>query len=89
MVRDVEVADAEREVHRVEIFERGRKVWKVKREEDQRENEDARLKGSRSIRLPEREAFSRAITQRDGFNRAIGLVHAGRRNSPSLRLPMR
>ena len=103
MVRDVELADAEREVHRVEIFERGREVWEVEREDDQRENEDARLKGSRSIHLPWRAAFApKALRRaspklarilierrREAFSRAIDLVHAGRRNSPSFRLPMR
>ena len=32
MVRDVEVPDAEREVDGVEILERSRQVWDVKRE---------------------------------------------------------
>ena len=36
MVRDVEVADAEREVDRVEIFERRGQERKVKREKDER-----------------------------------------------------
>ena len=48
MLRDVEVADPEREVDRVEIFERLREVRQVKREKDERERSDARLKGSRS-----------------------------------------
>jgi len=40
MVCDVEVANAEREVDRIEIFERGRQVWQVKREKDDREHDD-------------------------------------------------
>src|SRR4029453_3333229 len=48
MAGDVVVADAEREVHRVEVFERGRNIWKGKGKEKKRENGDARLKGSRS-----------------------------------------
>jgi hypothetical protein len=48
MVRDVELPHAEREIDRVEIFERGRKIRKVKREEERCESPDARLKGSRS-----------------------------------------
>jgi len=48
MVRDVELPHAEREIDRVEIFERGRKIRKVKREEECCESRDARLKGSRS-----------------------------------------
>jgi hypothetical protein len=40
VLRDVEVADAEREVDRIEIFEGGRKVRKMKREKEDREASD-------------------------------------------------
>jgi len=49
MLRDIEVPQAEREVDRVEIFERGREIRKMEREKEEREQCDARLKGSRSF----------------------------------------
>ena len=57
---DVESMDAECEVDRVEILERRRKVRQVKREKDQREREQARVRfhagrsSSPSLRLPVR-----------------------------------
>ena len=41
MVRDVEVANAQREVDRVEIFERGGQIRQVQREKDERAATDA------------------------------------------------
>ena len=50
MLGDVEVADAEREVDRVEIFERGGQERQVKREEGERQGgSDARDVGLTAI----------------------------------------
>jgi hypothetical protein len=59
MARDIELADAKREVDGVEVFERRRKVIEVKREKDEGDDNAARLIGSRSSsgRSLEREAF--------------------------------
>jgi hypothetical protein len=40
VARDVELVDAEREVDRIEIFERGRQVENVEPEEDQPGDDD-------------------------------------------------
>ena len=60
MARDVEVADAEREVDRVEIFERRRQERQVEREEEQRERRrrQSRAKRSPRPRLGARSAFA-------------------------------
>ncbi len=41
VVRDVEVVEAEREIDRVDVFERMREEREVQREEEQRENGEA------------------------------------------------
>ena len=81
VMRDVELTNAEGEVDRVEIFERRRDVRQVQREKGDRDQDYDR--GARRTR---RETMFSAGT-------AISAVHvraqAGRRNSPSLRLPVR
>jgi len=42
VLRDIEAADAERKVDRVEIFERPGEIRKVKGEEDEGQNDDQR-----------------------------------------------
>ncbi len=48
MLRDVEIAHAQREIDRVEIFERWRQRGQVRRERDDREQAD---ENARQVRL--------------------------------------
>ena len=78
VVRDVELTDAEGEVDRVEIFERRREVGQVQREKgDGDKNDDRGARGE--------DIFS----PRTGIAAVHVRAQAGRRNSPSLRLPVR
>lgn len=88
MVCDVELADAEREVDRIEIFERNGEIRKVKREKNEGEECQARLKGSPSSSVRRRPSGRSVLVERGAFSRAIPR-HAGRMNSPSFRLPIR
>src|SRR3989442_14361544 len=81
MLGDVEVPDAEREVDRIEIFQRHRKVRHMEGEKTDREYNDQRR--NRRIRRKDISASS----ARSAFN-VVG-VHVGRRNNPSFRLPVR
>ena len=69
MVCDVEGAHAEREIDRIDVFERRRQVRKVEREKDQRGDRDSERQRAR--------------------RRQPDVSYAGRRTSPSFRLPMR
>ena len=54
---DVEVADAEREIHRVDVFERGRE------ERHMREREDQRQRGQRALRTSRHGAQAQRLVQ--------------------------
>ena len=82
VLRDIEFANAEGEVDRVEIFEGGRPIRKVKGEKNNREKAGDR-DGGPSARLRVRREVSIGRSSRDVE------IHAGRRNSPSFRLPVR
>ena len=81
VVRDVELTDAEGEVDRVEIFERRREVRQVQREKHEGESND-----ERRGRKDRKGRFFFALVAVFAF---LVERHAGRRNSPSLRLPVR
>jgi hypothetical protein len=69
VMRDVERAQAEREIDRIDVFKRSGQVRKVEREKDQRGDRDSERQRTR--------------------RRQPDVSYAGRRTSPSFRLPMR
>jgi hypothetical protein len=74
---DVEFANAEREVDRVEIFEGRRPVGKVKDAEDEGKNG-----GKREV------SGGPPVARLNGSRRDVE-AHVGRKNRPSFRLPVR
>ena len=82
MPRDVEMVDAEREVDRIVILERGGEIGQV-----QRDKNDRQPYRRRDRRLTGRECVRGALEARVVC--ACVRAHAGRRNSPSFRLPRR
>ena len=84
MAGDVEVADAEREINRVEILEGSRQALQVEDEECARENrkEERADDVSRVRRLTHFQGVHGVDPSYAGF-------YAGRSSTPSLRLPAR
>ena len=76
MLRDVEPPDTEREVHRIEIFERGGEIREVERGKQERKEGKAR-------------GDAKAMSAAFAFSALLDFDHAGRRSSPSFRLPVR
>ena len=81
MLGDIEVPHAEREVDRIEILERRRQVREMEREKDDGE-ENGRT-------APGNPPTGRLCAMGGAACPVPGDVHVGRRNSPSLRLPVR
>ncbi len=76
MMDDVEMTYAEREIDRVEVFERRGKKRQVEREKQQHDDcADPRVRRPKRGRTP--------------FSRPLFEVHIGRKRSPSFRLPVR
>ncbi len=69
MGRDVEVADTEREIHRVDVFERGREEGNMRERENQRQRcqcalrtHDTGRRRSASFKLPRRYPCKSRLT---------------------------
>ena len=87
MLGDVEVADAEREIDRVEIFERRGKKRQVQR--DEREGERKPAGARRSELNPPSRLLVIDVRLGDARRLRDEARQVGRRSSPSFRLPMR